>query len=171
MPNRYIATGKVVGTHGIRGEMRVQPWCDEPGFLTGFKRLYTSKDGKDELKVTSARVHGNICLIKISGVDSIELAESFRGKVLYIDRADCNLEDGRYFIEDIVGCEVLDNDNGSFLGVITDVSATGANDVWHITKDAKEYLIPNVPEFVKKVDIESQKVYIILQKGILDDED
>ncbi len=170
MPDKFLQTGKVVGTHGIRGEMRVEVWCDSPEFLAKFKKLYTDKDGCGILTVKS-RAHGNICLVKADGIDSIEDAEKYRGRVLYIDRDDCKLPNGSYFITDIIGCSAIDSGSGEEYGKIIDVSQTGANDVWHIQRNGQEYLIPNVPEFVKKVDIDEGKVYITPLKGTFDDED
>lgn len=171
MLKKYIEAGKIVGTHGVRGEMRVQPWCDGPDFLINFKTLYLDGRGEAFLKITSARVHGNICLIKADGTDTVEAAEALRGRVLYIDRADVKLEEGRYFIDDIIGCTVSDADTGTVYGKVTDVSNTGANDVWHITGNGKEYLMPNIPQFVKTVDIENEKITVTPVKGIFDDED
>ncbi len=170
MPKKYLQAGKIVGTHGVRGEMRVQPWCDGPEFLAGFKKLYTDKDGDCKLTV-KVRTHGNICLMKADGIDSIEEAEKLRGTVLYIDRVDCKLPKGSYFIEDIIGCKAVDDNTKEELGTVSDVSSTGANDVWHIKRDGKEYLIPNVPVFVKSVDIEAGIVYITPLEGTFDDED
>ncbi|MGN0173608.1 MAG: ribosome maturation factor RimM [Acutalibacteraceae bacterium] len=170
MKERYIETGKVVGTHGIRGEMRVQPWCDSPEFLTKFKTLYLDKNGTS-LKISASRVHKNIVLLKVKGVDTIEEAEKYRGKVLYLDRQDAVLPKGVFFQCDLFGCRVFDADSGENLGVITDVSQTGANDVWHIEKDGTEYLIPSIPDVVINVDTDNEKVIIRPLKGIFDDED
>lgn len=170
MPKKYLQAGKVVGTHGVRGEMRVQPWCDGPEFLSSFKKVYTDKDGNCKLTV-KIRAHGNICLIKADGIDSIEDAEKLRGTVFYIDRADCKLPKGSYFIEDIIGCKAVDDNTKEELGIVSDVSSTGANDVWHIKRDGKEYLIPNVPVFVKSVDVDAGIVYITPLEGTFDDED
>ena len=171
MPKKYIETGKIVGTHGVRGEMRVQPWCDGPEFITGFQKLYLDKNGNEALKIRHSRTHGNICLISADGIDTVESAEALRGRTLYIDREDCKLAEGQYFIDDIIGCRVIDGETGKEYGVISDVSKTGANDVWHIAHGGKEYLIPNIPQFVKKVDVENGLVIITPVKGIFDDED
>lgn len=171
MPAKYIEAGKIVGTHGVRGEMRVDPWCDSAQFLCRFKKLYLDASGERMLSVTSARPHGNICLIKAEGVDSIEQAETMRGRSLYIDRSDCRLEKGRYFISDIIGCEVAAYSDGEILGTVCDVSNTGANDIWHIKRDGKVFLVPNNPEFVKSVDIENKKIVYSPIKGMFDDED
>ncbi|MBQ7128632.1 MAG: ribosome maturation factor RimM [Clostridia bacterium] len=170
MKKRYIETGKVVGTHGIKGEVRVQPWADTPNFLVQFKTLYTDENGENSLKIISSRAHKNIVLMKIEGFKTIEQAETLRGKTLFIDRGDVSLEKGAYFQCDLFGCKVFDAVSGEPLGAITDVSQTGANDVWHIKKDGKEYLIPSIPDVVISVDIDNQKVVIHPLKGIFDDE-
>ena len=168
MKERYIETGEIVGTHGVRGELRVYPWCDTPDFLTKFKTLYLNK-GETALKVTS-RTNKNMVLMKVKGVDTIPEAEKLRGKVLYLDREDAVLPKGVFFQCDLFGCEVFDADSDKKLGVITDVSQTGANDVWHISDGEKEYLIPSIPDVVINVDIDEGKVIIRPLKGIFDDE-
>ncbi len=170
MLNKYLECGQIVGTHGIKGEMRVNPWCDGADFLLEFKKFYHG-DEKTELEVLSSRVHGNILLIKVAGVDSIEQAEKLRGTVIYIDRDDVSLEEGRYFISDLLGCAAVSPDGYEY-GKICDISSYSANDVLHIKdKDGKIHLMPNVPQMVKKVDVQNGKIVIEPIKGIFDDED
>lgn len=171
MKNRYLEVGKIVGTHGVKGMTRVQVWADSPDFLKQFKYLYTSESGENKLTVLKVQPHGNISLVAFKGVDTIEHAESFRNTVLYIDRKDVKLPEGRYFITDLIGIMVFDADSGEVLGEISDVSQTGANDVWHIKKDGKEYLIPAISDVLVNVDIEAEKAVIRPLKGIFDDED
>lgn len=171
MKNRYLEVGKIVGTHGVKGMTRVQVWADSPDFLKQFKYLYTSESGENKLTVLKVQPHGNISLVAFKGVDTIEHAESFRNTVLYIDRKDVKLPEGRYFITDLIGITVFDADSGIVLGEISDVSQTGANDVWHIKKDGKEYLIPAISDVLVDVDIEAEKAVIRPLKGIFDDED
>ena len=171
MKNRYLEVGKIVGTHGVKGMTRVQVWADSPDFLKQFKYLYTSESGENKLTVLKVQPHGNISLVAFKGVDTIEHAESFRNTVLYIDRKDVKLPEGRYFITDLIGITVFDADSGIVLGEISDVSQTGANDVWHIKKDGKEYLIPAISDVLVNVDIEAEKAVIRPLKGIFDDED
>ena len=168
---KYIETGKIVGTHGVKGMVRVQPWSDSGEFLSGFKCFYLDKNGDKKIEVKSAKPHGNVVLMSLKGVDSIEDAERLRSTVIYIDRADVNLPEGRYFISDLIGCTVTDADTDLILGEITDVSATGANDVWHITKDGKEYLVPAIEDVIVSVDVESEQIIIRPIKGIFDNED
>ncbi len=171
MIKKFLETGKIVGTHGVRGMVRVQPWCDNSEFLTGFKFVYTDDEGKNKLKILSAKPHGNVVLMTVDGVNSIEEAERLRGKVIFINRKDVKLPEGRYFISDILNSTVLDADSGEVLGELTDVSETGANDVWHIVKDGKEYLVPAIADVIVDVNVEESKVVIRPLKGIFDNED
>lgn len=171
MIKQYLETGKIVGTHGIRGMVRVQAWSDSGEFLTNFKRFYLSTDGKGELKAVKVQPHGGVVLIAFKGVDSVESAEALRGKTLYISRADVSLPEGRYFIDDLIDCEVFDADSGKKYGVISEVSQTGANDVWHIKSGDKEYLLPAIDEVIVSVAPQNERIEIRPMKGIFDDED
>ena len=170
MKKQFLETGKIVGTHGVRGEMRVQPWSDTVDFLCAFDKLFLDDKGEKALEITASRPHGNVVLVTAKGVGSIEQAEALRGKVLYINRDDVDLEEGRHFIDDLIGCAVSDADSEKPLGKLTDVSQTGANDVWHITKNGKEYLVPVIPEVVVRVDVDAGEIVIRPLKGIFDDE-
>ncbi len=167
---KFLETGKIVGTHGIKGMVRVQPWADSGDFLKQFKKIYTDKDGLNKLEVKSVQPHGNVVLMALKGIDSIEKAETLRSTVIYIDRNDVDLSKDRYFIDDLIGCKVTDADSGEDLGIITDVSATGANDVWHITRNNTEYLIPAIEDVIVSVDVENCEAVIRPLKGIFDDE-
>lgn len=171
MIKQYLETGKIVGTHGIRGMVRVKPWSDSGEFLNNFKRFFLSPDGENELKAVKIQPHGGVVLIAFKGIDTVEQAESLRGKTVYICRDDITLPDGRYFIDDLIGCEVFDADSGEKYGVISEVSQTGANDVWHIKSGDKEYLLPAIDEVIVTVDPENEILEIRPMKGIFDDED
>ena len=168
----FLAVGQIVGTHGVRGEMRINPWADSPDFLKQFKTLYYDAEGKNAVKVISSRPHGNIVLMKLDGIDTVEAASAMRNKRLYMRRNDAKLADGVYFIEELIGCDVIDADDRRIsYGKISDVSETGANDVWHIkSSDGKEYLIPAIPSVVIDTDIKENKVVIRPMKGIFEDE-
>lgn len=171
MKKQYLDSGKIVGTHGIKGEVRIEPWCDSPEFLCAFKKLYLDENGQTFIEVKS-RPHKNITLAKIKGVDTIEQAEKFRGKVVYINRNDITLDEGVNFVQDLIGLEVKDAENGNVYGRITDVLRTGANDVYEITdSNNKKYLAPVIDEVVGEIDVDGGFVLIHPMKGIFDDED
>jgi 16S rRNA processing protein RimM len=170
MKKQYLETGKIVGTHGIKGMTRVQVWADDNEFLGQFKFVYTDENGNGKLEISRVQPHGTVALVAFKGVNTIEQAEKLRGTVIYINRKDAKLPEGRYFITDLLGCEVFDADTNELLGKITDVSETGANDVWHITKDDKEYLVPAIADVIVTVDTENEKAVIRPMKGIFDED-
>ena len=172
MIKEYLEIGQIVGTHGVRGEIRLNPWCDSPEFVRQFKTLYFDAHGNKSVKVISSRVHGNVALLKLDGVDSVESASALRNKILFMKRADAKIDDGSYFIAELVDCRVIDADDESVeYGVLSDVSETGANDVWHIKKDGREYLLPAIPQVICDVDVKDGIIKIRPLKGIFDDED
>lgn len=171
MKKQYLDSGKIVGTHGIKGEVRIEPWCDSPEFLCAFKKLYLDEKGQTFIEVKS-RPHKNITLAKIKGVDTIEAAEKLRGKIIYINRDDITLDEGVNFVQDLIGIEVKDAENGTVYGKITDVLRTGANDVYEITdSNNKKYLAPVIDEVVEEINVDGGFVLIHPMKGIFDDED
>lgn len=173
MKKEYLELGQIVSTHGVRGELRVNPWCDSPEFAAKFKTLYFDKNGNQSVKVVSSRAHGNVVLMKLQGTDTIEQAQALKNKILYLKREDAKLPSGTWFIEELLTCRVLDSeDNSICYGVLSDVSQTGANDVWHITSEnGKEYLLPAIKEVVINADVENGNIYIKPLRGIFDDED
>lgn len=168
---KYLEVGKIVGTHGIKGEVRIQPWADSGEFLLGFKKFYYN-DGAAHYDVRQARVHKNIVIAKLSGVDTVEQADLLRNRVLYIDRKDANLPEGRYFIQDLIGLRVIDADSGEEYGVINDVFSTLANDIYSVhSADGKDYLVPAIDQILAGTDLEAGTVKIRPMKGLFDDED
>lgn len=168
MRKEFLETGEVVGTHGIKGFVRIKPWADD-GFFEKLKRVFIGNE-KTEIKVLSAKAHGNVIIANLEGIDSIEKAESLRNKTVYVKRDDVSPPENKYFISEIIGADVYDADTNEFLGKLCDVSSTGANDVWHIKSCSKEYLIPAIPQVIVSVDIFNDKIVIRPIKGIFDDE-
>ena len=170
MLKEYLEIGKIVGTHGVMGECRVECWCDSPQFVAKFKTLYFD-GGKEALEV-KARPHKNIALVKIKGVDTVEKADMLRGKVLYMNRKDAKLPKGTYFVQDLMGLEIRDAETSEVYGKLTDVIKTGANDVYELkNSEGKAFYLPVIPDVVKEVVPEEGYVLITPMKGIFDDED
>ena len=164
----FLEIGTIVGTHGIHGELRVNPACDSPEFFAGFDVLYFDAQGRNPVRVLGARANKNIALLRLEGVASMEAAQALRNKTLFFRRADARLEEGRYFIAELLDCEVFDADDpGLRYGVICDVSQTGANDVWHVkTPGGREILIPVIDDVVKAVDVAKGRVEIHMLPGL-----
>ncbi|HCA56198.1 MAG: 16S rRNA processing protein RimM [Clostridia bacterium] len=169
MKKQFLEIGKIVGTHGLKGEVRIDPWCDSAAFLCRLKRLYEA-DGM-ERAIVSAKVHKNVAIILFKDVHTVEEADRLRGRIVYLNRDDVKLPKGTHFIQDLLGLTVEDADNGHVYGTITDVLKTGANDVYQVSKDGRDYLIPVIPEVVLEKDIDGGVVKIRPMKGLFDDED
>ncbi len=170
MLKKYLETGKIVTTHGLKGAVKIYPWNDDPEELLDFDRLYLRK-GETALEVEDGWVQGNMVVLKFAGIDTIEQAQKLRGMVLYLDRDDVELEEGQHFVQDLLGMEVVDADDGHVYGKLTDVSKTGANDVYHITfPDGKVHLIPKIPQVVLEINVEQERMVIRPLKGLFDDE-
>lgn len=165
---QYIETGKIVTTQGLKGEARVEPWCDDPAFLTTLDSLHVGKPG-NEVQAEYARVQKNMVILKLRGVDTIEQAAALRGSVLYVHRDKIPLEEGQYLIQDILGLEVFDAQSGERYGVVSNVTSTGANDVYHIAfADGSVKLIPVIPQVVRRVDIAGGRIEITPLEGLFD---
>ena len=143
----FLEAGKILNTHGIRGEVKIQPWCDGPEFLLDFETLYV--DGKP-MTVRSARIHKGNVLILFEGYDSIDAAESLKNKIVFISRADADLPEGRHFVADLIGLTVRNRDTGEILGRLTDVLNYPAQDIF-VVKGEKEYMIPAVDAFMGEI--------------------
>lgn len=172
MLKSYLEVGQIVSTQGIKGQMRVQPWSDAPTFLEQFSVFYLDNQGKEVLAVESAKAHGNMVLLKVKGIDNIDDTSPLLKRTLYIHRDDANLDEGSYFIQDLMDCKVLDiDDKDKVYGKITDILQTGANDIWEITNaQGKAFLLPVLPHVVLETNVEEGYCYIRPLKGIFDDE-
>lgn len=158
---QYIEAGKIVNTHGVRGEVKIQVWLDNPEFLRRFKTIYI--DAKP-VKMLSARVHKGFVIAVLEGVDDINAAMSLKNKTVHIDRADAKLGKGEYFLCDIIGARV-ENESGELIGVLDDILETPASSVY-IVRGESEHMIPAVPEFILKTDAEQGVITVRLIEGM-----
>ena len=142
MKQQYLDAGQIVSTHGIRGEVKVLPWADGPEFLTLFDRVYLK--GR-EYVLESARVQKTCVLLKLQGVDTVEAAQTLRDTVVQVDREDVELEEGTYFIADLIGLRVLEGERE--IGVIREILTMPGNDVY-VVQGEHTYMIPAVKEFL-----------------------
>lgn len=163
MQKKFLEAGQIVNTHGIRGEVKIVPWCDTPEFLCDFDVLYL--DGKP-VQVEQARAHKNNVIAKLAGVDDVNTAMCLKNKVVSIDRSDVELPEGRHFIADLIGLEVRDAQSGALLGTITDVLTLPANEVYVVEGTNREYMIPAVDEFLAETNIEGGYIRVRLIEGM-----
>lgn len=162
-----LETGKIVNTHGLRGDVKIQGWCDSLEFLLEFDNFYL--ENGEKLVVKSSQIHKNILLARFEGYEDINKAEKLKNQIIYIDRDETELDEGEYFIADLIGCNLYNIENGKLLGEIYDVLQTGANDVYAAKNSVgNEIFIPVIPDVVKNIDIENKKIEINIIPGLLD---
>ena len=157
--------GKVTNVHGLRGEVRVQPWADSPEFLCQFKTLYVD-EAHFPMTVERARIHKNMVIIKFKGPTDVPSALSLRNAILYIDRADAPLPEGAFFLADLYGLEARDAATGEVLGKIADVLTLPANNVYVVRGGARELMIPAVPQFIAETNVEEGFVRVNMIEGL-----
>lgn len=165
---QYLEIGKIVSVHGLKGEVKVQSWCDTPAYMCSFKTFY-SKDGSMQYKAERCRAQGNMVILKLEGVNTPEQAQLWRNKVLYMNRQDAKLPEGSYFIQDLIGLRVYD-EHEKYYGAITNVLETGANDVYELkSEDGRLYYIPAIPSVVLQTDVDGGKMIIFPMEGLFDE--
>lgn len=162
----YIEVGQIVNTHGVRGELKVQPWCDSAEQFCEIKTLYL--DGAP-IRPLTCRIHKGSILITLPDVSDIDSALHYKNKILSARRQDIPLPEGRYFNAELIGLTVLDAETGAEVGKIKDVLLYPANNVL-VVKDEKEYLIPAVPSIIADTDLEAGTMTIHMLKGMATDE-
>ena len=158
---QYIEAGKILNTHGVKGEVKIQVWLDSPEFMKKFKKLYI--DGA-AYKVLSARQHKDMLIVLFDGVADVNAAMCLKNKTVFVDRRDAKLPRGSYFLQDIIGATVID-ENGNEVGKLADIMETPASTIY-VVKGETEHLIPAVPEFILKTDADRGIIKVHLIEGM-----
>lgn len=172
MKQEYLEIGKIVNTHGVKGEVKVIPLTDDPERFLKLKKVYMDKVTSVEfIEIENVRFHKNFVILKFKGINDLNTAETLKELYLKIDRENAvKLPKDSYFVCDLIGCEVFD-DKGSSLGILNEILKTGSNDVYCVGQEnGKPLLIPALKSVVKEISIETKKIIVSLPKGLIDDE-
>lgn len=170
----YIEFGKIVNTHGIKGEVKIYPYTDNLEAILKLKSIYmdssNSKDlsKKEIVRVKSIKIHKNMFIAMLENIDSMDKAEKLKDKYVYkeMEKAE-DLEEDEYYVKDLIGLNVC-LENGEDFGIVKDVVNLGASDIYTIsTKDHGDVLIPAIKDVVKKIDMKNKKIYISLMEGLI----
>ena len=156
-----IEAGRIVNTHGVSGEVKIEVWLDSPAFMKRFKRLFL---GERELTVDSSRVQKDFLLCKLRGVDDVNAAMTLKGKTVSIAREDAKLPPGAFFLQDILGASVRD-EQGREIGKLSDILERPASLIY-VVRGETEHLIPAVPEFIRETDAENGVITVRLIEGM-----
>lgn len=165
----YYEVGKIVNTHGIKGELKIISKTDFPEdrFKPG-NILYIRDNGKiNSYEIKSHRTHKQFEMITFKELENINLVENLKGKTLEIsEEQQESLSDGNYYHHQIIGLDVFSEDN-NYIGVIKEIMSPGANDVWVVKrKGSSDLLLPAIKDVIKKIDLEQNKVIIELLDGL-----
>ena len=158
---QYIEAGRIVNTHGVAGEVKIEVWLDSPAFLRRFPRVFI---GGAEKKLLFGRAHKGFLIAKLEGVDDVNAAMALKGKTITVDRNDVRLPKGTFFVQDILGARVVDED-GREIGRLTDVLERPAHNIY-VVKGEREHLIPAVPAFILRTDAEAGVITVHMIEGL-----
>lgn len=149
--------GKIVNTFGIKGEIKIYPYVD---YIMDLKYFYVDDN---KMEIEKCRTQKNLVIVKIKGIDDINVVEKLKGKFVSVYEEDLpSLPEGTYYIKDLIGLDVI-TDDGRELGKLDDVIQTGANDVYNVNG----ILLPVIDEVVKKIDLENHKIVVHLIDGLI----
>ena len=157
----YIEAGRIVNTHGVAGEVKIEVWLDIPQLLRRCGRIFLNGAEK---KLLSGKVQKNFLIAQLEGVEDVNAAMQLKGKDVFIAREDAKLPRGVYFIQDILGASVRD-EQGREIGKLTDVLERPASNIY-VVQGEQEHLIPAVPAFILNTDAEAGVITVRLIEGM-----
>lgn len=165
---QYLECGKIINTHGFRGAVKLESWCNTPEDLAALSRVFIRQQGEMRcLAVKHASVFKQFVIAELEGIVDLDMAMALKNQVLYAAREDFSLEDGDVFIVDLIGLPVINAENGTTYGKLSDVINRGASDIYVIKTPDGERMIPAVEEFVKKIDVENG-IFVSPIEGMFD---
>ncbi|MDO4523382.1 MAG: ribosome maturation factor RimM [Eubacteriales bacterium] len=166
---KYLQVGVITSTHGVHGEVKVFPTTDDPRRFKKLKEvLAEGKRGNVPLEIEQVKFFKNMVIVKFKGIDTPEQAMLYKSWPLLVTRENAvKLKPGEYFICDLIGLEVTE-DTGRYLGKLTEVLQTGANDVYVVRmEDGKELLIPNIKDCIIEISLDENSMKVHLLEGLL----
>ena len=158
---KYIPAGKIINTHGVKGEVKADVYLDSDAFLKTFKRIFI--DDREYSLVSVGKVK-NFAILNIEGIGDINAAMELKGREFAILRDDAKLKNGSYFLMDIIGFTAVSPD-GNRIGEITEVFESPAHNIL-VIKGETEHLVPAIPEFIASTDMEAETVTVKLLEGM-----
>ena len=166
--SEFLEIGQIVNTFGIKGMVKVAPFTDDITRFDDLKNVVVvTRKVRKTFEIEEVKYHKNMVLLKLKGIDKVEEAENLKNSYLEIERSQAaKLDEGTYYIVDILGLEVY-TDNNQFLGRVNDIFNTGSNDIY-VVKDemGKQILLPAIKEVIQKIDLDNNKITVHLLKGL-----
>ena len=163
----YIKVGKIINTHGVRGYVKCMPMTDEPERFEELEYVYTEKDGIKRI-IDHVWYQKGMVYLKLEGIDDMETAETFKDSYISILEDQLRkLPHDSYYLFDLDGMDVYSS-SGEYLGEISEIYQTGANDVYEVKNNKSSFLIPAIKDVVKSVNVQDKKMIIELIEGLLE---
>ncbi len=159
-----LEVGKIVNTHGLRGEVKIVTWTDTPDVFENLDYVYS---GEQKLTIQNVKYQKNNIIVKFKEIPSIDDAEKYKNKVLTAERDMLGeLPEGTYYIADLIGLDVYD-DEGNKVGVLADVFNTGSNDIYEVKREGrKALLLPVIDDVVLNIDLDLKKITVHIMEGL-----
>ena len=166
MEQNFLEIGKIVNTHGLRGDVKVVPWSDYPEIFEEIECIYTNNLTK--MRIKNVKYQKNNVILKIDGINSVEDAERYKEQVIYVDRADLEeLDDDTYYIADLIGLDVFCNNEK--IGTLSDVISNAGADIYVIKPEkGKDILIPAIKENIIEINLDENFIKINIPDGLFD---
>ena len=165
-----IPVGKIIGTHGIKGQMKLNSYSGNADSLSAVRNvtLRSPAGTLRELTLQSFNANSGKFIIGFKDFDDINLVETFLGNEICLKRGQLpGLEDDEYYWSDLIGLQVF-TDDGTLLGKVADIFETGSSDIYVVKGEGREYLIPAIADVIKSVDPTGGKIIITPLDGLLD---
>ena len=168
MKQPYIECGKILTTHGVRGAVKVEPWCDAPSVLTGLTAVYfKTPTGYEEHKLLGGFVRGSGATLTLEGISTPEEAQKLRGRVLYARREEIPVAEGEMLLCDMIGLPVIDRRSELVYGTLARIEDSPAAPLYVVRTATGEVYLPAVPAFVKE--LSPSGIYIEPIEGFFDE--
>lgn len=166
--SQFLECGKIINTHGVKGGLKLESWCDTPQDLASLKKVFLQNGAEYKChKVKRASVFKQFVLFELEGINDIDSAAALKNRVVFADRDDISIDEDAFFLADIIGLPVFNIANGEKIGTLSDVLNLGASDLYEIKTQNGKKLIPAVDEFIKEIDLE-KGIFVSLIEGMLD---
>lgn len=163
MKEAFIEAGRIVNTHGVRGEVRIEVWLDSPDYLAGFPRIFV--DGIEK-RIRSSFVHKQFLVAVLEGINDVNSAMPLKGKTVKVAREDARLPEGGYFLQDLLGAAVRTED-GKTVGTLTEILERPASNIYVVTDTSgTEHMIPAVPAFVIAANADAGQITVRMIEGM-----
>ncbi len=168
---KYLECGRAVSTHGVRGTLRLECYCNDTETLAKLRKMYKKNSSGEyvQMKVRAASIQKNMVLVTFEDIKTLDEAILYKGTVFYADRDDIAKDKNDVFIADMLGLDVVDFESGEKYGTLKDVISPAGRDIYVVSDvNGGEFMLPCVNEFIREIDVDGGVIKVHLIEGIRD---